>query len=302
MVLTAKGKIPSDRSWAQGKKLMANVDKLLTDLQCYDKDRVPDVAATFIEKTYMVDPGFNGKNIRSKSVAAAGLCDWVVNIVKYFRIYQFVAPKRAQLEEQNEKLNAANAKLKIVRDKVEALQNKLAHLTAQFDKATDEKNEAEAQARRTRTRADTAHRLVAGLADEKVRWADSIQQFDLQEVQLLGDVLLASCFVSYIGAFSGNFRQRLVDVEWLPDIVAKRIPMTSGVQPLDVLAGDAAIATWNNEGLQTDALSIQNGAIITTTSRWPLMIDPQLQGIAWIRNREEKNGLKIFQQSTPRYP
>jgi septal ring factor EnvC (AmiA/AmiB activator) len=84
-----------------------------------------------------------------------------VNIVKYFRIYQFVAPKRAQLEEQNEKLNAANAKLKIVRDKVEALQNKLAHLTAQFDKATDEKNEAEAQARRTRTRADTAHRLVA---------------------------------------------------------------------------------------------------------------------------------------------
>ena len=78
--------------------------------------------------------------------------------------------------------------------------------------------------------------------------------------------------------------------------------MTSGVQPLDVLAGDAAIATWNNEGLQTDALSIQNGAIITTTSRWPLMIDPQLQGIAWIRNREEKNGLKIFQQSTPRYP
>lgn len=54
-------------------------------------------------------------------------------------------------------------------------------------------------------------------------------------------------------------------------------------------------------GLPSDPLSIENGAIITNASRWPLIIDPQLQGIQWIKNREEANGLIIIQQSQPRF-
>ena len=33
-------------------------------------------------------------------------------------------------------------------------------------------------------------------------------------------------------------------------------------------------------------VSVQNGAIIHNSERWPLMIDPQLQGIGWIQGRE----------------
>ena len=51
----------------------------------------------------------------------------------------------------------------------------------------------------------------------------------------------------------------------------------------------------------TDALSVENGAIMTNASRWSLMIDPQLQGIKWIINKELPNGLKIIQQSQAKY-
>ena len=51
----------------------------------------------------------------------------------------------------------------------------------------------------------------------------------------------------------------------------------------------------------TDPLSIENGAIMSNASRWSLMIDPQLQGIKWIMNRELPNGLKIIQQSQAKY-
>ncbi len=60
-------------------------------------------------------------------------------------------------------------------------------------------------------------------------------------------------------------------------------------------------AKWSNEGLMTDALSVENGAIMTNASRWSLMIDPQLQGIKWIMNKELPNGLKIIQQSQAKY-
>lgn len=64
-----------------------------------------------VEKDYLINPNFNPDYIRSKSGAAAGLCGWVVNICKYFRIYQVVAPKRIALGEANKKLENANKKL-----------------------------------------------------------------------------------------------------------------------------------------------------------------------------------------------
>lgn len=89
MTLTAAGgKIPKDLSWAAGKKYMGNVDAFLKSLLNFDKDNVPVNCVDACEKEYLSNPSFSPDNIRSKSSAAAGLCAWVVNICKYFRIYQ----------------------------------------------------------------------------------------------------------------------------------------------------------------------------------------------------------------------
>lgn len=45
-----------------------------------------------------------------------------------------------------------------------------------------------------------------------------------------------------------------------------------------MLIDDADIAQWNNEGLPGDRMSVENATILTNCDRWPLMIDPQLQG------------------------
>lgn len=118
---------------------------------------------------------------------------------------------------------------------------------------------------------------------------------------LIGDVLLAAAFVSYCGPFNMMFRNSLVTDKWLVDLTAKQIPMTPGVLPLDMLTSDTEKAQWGNQGLPTDPLSIENGAIMVNSSRTTLMIDPQLQGIKWITNREEANGLTVIQQSQRGY-
>lgn len=90
-------------------------------------------------------------------------------------------------------------------------------------------------------------------------------------------MLLAAAFVSYAGPFNMFFRKQLVDDNWLPDLLQRGIPSTQGIRPLDLLTDDTRKAKWANEGLPIDPLSVENGAIMTNSSRWALMIDPQLQ-------------------------
>jgi ATP-binding dynein motor region len=93
-------------------------------------------------------------------------------------------------------------------------------------------------------------------------------------------VLIAASFVSYCGPFNMAFREELVVQKWLKDLIDKKVPMTDGVMPLDQLTSDTEKAQWGNEGLPTDPLSIENGAIMMSSSRTTLMIDPQLQARA----------------------
>lgn len=88
LVLTCGGKVPKDRDWNAGKKMMADVNGFLNSLRNFDKDNVPVVCVEVCEKDYLGLPGFNAENIGKKSAAAAGLVKWVINICRYFRIYQ----------------------------------------------------------------------------------------------------------------------------------------------------------------------------------------------------------------------
>ena len=73
--------------------------------------------------------------------------------------------------------------------------------------------------------------------------------------------------------------------------------MSDSVDPLKILTNDAEMASWNSEGLPSDRVSTENGTIVCNSSRFPLMIDPQLQGIAWIKERESKRDLQVTRLS-----
>jgi len=65
-----------------------------------------------------------------------------------------------------------------------------------------------------------------------------------------------------------------------------KIAITESLDPLSLLTDNATIAQWNNEDLPSDRMSTENATILVNAERWPLMIDPQLQGIKWIKTRE----------------
>ena len=94
------------------------------------------------------------------------------------------------------------------------------------------------------------------------------------KVKLIGDCLLCSSFLSYLGPFDYSFRKKMLYERWQTDVREKEIPMSEVFRLENLLTTDVEISQWNSEGLPSDELSVQNGILTTRASRWPLCIDP----------------------------
>jgi dynein heavy chain len=231
------------------------------------------------------DPDFTVEKMTKTSDAAGALTLFVRATYHFNRVWVRVEPLMLNLEESNRskaeaigQLNAAEAQLVDVRAKLAALNDKL-------EAATAVKKQVEDEAEACQAKLGLAERLVNGLASEKERWAIEVQKLKDAENKLVGDVLIGSAFVSYLGGFDFQYRNALWKDLWLPDIIAKAIPVSEDVDPLWLLTSEARVAAMQNEGLPADRISTENGAITVASKRWPLMIDPQLQAIKWLRTR-----------------
>ncbi|XP_023280705.1 dynein heavy chain 11, axonemal-like [Seriola lalandi dorsalis] len=287
VLLAPRGRVPKDRSWKAARAFMGKVDDFLQALVSYDKEHIPETCLTVVKQQYLRNPEFHPDLVRTKSTAAAGLCAWTINIVRYYEIYCEVIPKRHALSQANTELETATAKLLSVQKKLVDLDASVQSLTAQFERATAEKISCQEEVACTNQTIELANRLVKGLESEKERWSQAIVQYEKQQKTLCGDVLLTSAFVSYMGYFTRQYRVDLLNNAWIPFLRSQKVsaPLTDGLDPILMLTDDATVAAWHNQGLPNDRMSTENAAILTTSERWPLIIDPQQQGIKWIRNR-----------------
>lgn len=62
--------------------------------------------------------------------------------------------------------------------------------------------------------------------------------------RLVGDVLLATGFLSYCGPYNQEFRTNLVKL-WMDVLVSKTIPFTRQLNIINMLVESATISEWN---------------------------------------------------------
>ncbi|XP_071656059.1 dynein axonemal heavy chain 9-like isoform X6 [Patagioenas fasciata] len=159
MVLMAPGgKIPKDRSWKAAKAAMARVDGFLDSLIKFDKENIHENCLKALQP-YLQDPKFKPEFVTTKSLAAAGLCSWVVNMVRFHAVFCEVQPKRQALSRANAELAAAQDKLASIKAKIARLNENLRKLTAKFEKATSDKLKCQQEAEATACTIALANRL-----------------------------------------------------------------------------------------------------------------------------------------------
>ena len=296
LLIMIKGE-KKDFSWENAKKMMAKVDAFKEKLENYKGENIEDEVVRRVQPI-LNDPEFTYAIMKTKSGAAANLCNWVINIINYNSIYKRVKPLMDSLAVASADKKKAEGDLQVVQQQLDVIEGKLNELRNQLSSATQEKAKVEEEAKSCMDRLNLAERLTSGLASEKIRWSAEIDNLKLQETTLAGNVMLAASFTSYIGAFGIEYRQRLWKEIWLQDLKARDVPLTENIDPLWILTNEAESAVWQNEGLPADRISIENGAVVTNCNRWPLLIDPQLQGIRWLKKHEElrttKNGRNLI--------
>ncbi|CAG5121595.1 unnamed protein product, partial [Candidula unifasciata] len=277
--------------WASAKIMLGDAN-FLKKLADYDKDHIPESTLRSLKK-YIDNPKFVPDAVEKVSKACKSMVMWVRAMDLYAKVFRTVEPKRVALAKAQQELDTVMSLLKEKQSKLAAVEAKIAQLQKSYDDSVAEKMKLERNIATTAGRLKRSSKLTTALADEQIRWKESVVQFEVQINNVVGDVFISAACVAYYGAFTASYRQELVQ-GWTEQCLQLEIPVTEGMTLETVLADPFEIRQWNADGLPRDQVSVENAILVTRGRRWPLMIDPQEQANRWIRNKESKNGLKVI--------
>jgi len=187
--------------------------------------------------------------------------------------------------EKEAELKIALKELGEAQENLAKIQELLAGLFKKLGVAQGEKAALEDKANKTKKKINTARTLISSLTDEKTRWSKGMSEISEQKRRLVGNCSLATAFISYCGPFNAEFRNLLAQEYFLNDMKKRGVPVSTNLDLTSFLVDDATVGEWNIQGLPKDDLSIQNGIMVTNSTRYPLLIDPQGQGQFWIQNK-----------------
>ncbi|XP_029991393.1 dynein heavy chain 1, axonemal [Sphaeramia orbicularis] len=284
-----------DDYWDPGKGLLQDPAKFLESLFKYDKDNIPDNVITLVQP-YIDNEEFQPASIAKVSKACTSICEWVRAMHTYHFVAKGVEPKRQALKEAQEDLAVTQRILDDAMEKLAAVEGGIATLQAKYEDCVAKKDELDKKYRLCEARLIRADKLIGGLADEKVRWKETVQHLDYMVNNVTGDVLLSAGYVAYLGPFTGEYRAAMAE-EWLNCFTELSVPHTDEPNLINTLGDPVKIRSWEISGLPKDNLSVENGVIAQFSLRWALFIDPQGQANKWIKNMEEENGLKVLKLS-----
>ncbi|XP_066527086.1 dynein axonemal heavy chain 1 [Hoplias malabaricus] len=284
-----------DDYWETGKGILQDPGKFLEGLFKFDKDNIPDSVIKLVQP-YIDNEEFQPDSIAKVSKACTSICQWVRAMHVYHFVAKAVEPKRQALAEAQEDLAVTQRILDEAKQKLEAVEEGIATLQAKYHDCLAKRDELDTKCNLCENRLIRADKLIGGLADEKVRWSETVQHLEYLVDNVAGDVLLAAGYVAYLGPFTGEYRTAMVE-EWLCGFKEHQVPHTAEPNLISTLGDKVKIRSWQISGLPKDNLSVENGVISQFSQRWSLFIDPQGQANKWIKNMERDNGLDVVKLS-----
>ncbi|CAF0988415.1 unnamed protein product, partial [Didymodactylos carnosus] len=279
--------------WPTARRALGEMNFINT-LKEFDKDHIPAERMKEIREVYMIDADLEPARVQQASVAAHGIVLFIRAMDVYDKIAKEVAPKKARLEEVDREVQELETILAAKRKQLKEVEDRLQRLQEDLDTAQKRKAQLEFEVDLCGKKLVRAQKLISGLGGEKARWTAAAENLQKIYDNLLGDVLVSSGVIGYLGAFTGAFRDEATHA-WITLCKKKKLPCSDAEKYslANTLGEPIKIQAWNIAGLPKDSFSVDNAVTIQNSNRWPLMIDPQNQANRWIKNSYGQLGLKV---------
>lgn len=235
----------------------------------------------------------------TKNKAVYQLQQWICKFYDFAYKTKKLNDNKKDLENKEKEEQELIIDLQQTQERVQKLKEEMDILLVESAKKDQEYNEANEKVENLTKTLNAATDLFDDLKGEQIRWKQQKEELILGKDFLVGEILLGSSFLSYVGPFSFEFRRKMIYEDWIQDLTKRNILVKQSFDIKNLLTTDLKISQWNLEGLPDDDLSIQNGILTEESSRFPLCIDPEMQAIKWIRGKDPKP--KVISFNTPDY-
>jgi len=246
--------------------------------------------------TLKAKPGYNPEKITKSSKPAGIVCTWVLAMHTFYFVNKNVLPLKESLKEAQAEVSVLMKQLNEKKAQLQKVENELAQLQKQFEEVKQKEADLVQQAQETSDRLARARDLIAGLSVMKDGWSIKAKELDIAFKNVVGDVIVSSGVMAYLGVFTIDYRNECVSA-WKNLLKEKSVPSSENYKLHVTMGEPVELQHWRVMKLPNDDFSADNAIIVTKSTRYALCIDPEGQANNWIKNLEAKNKMKVLKQS-----
>jgi len=263
-------------------------DKTMVEFSKYIRDVIPPLFGNLPQNELL-------EKIASKTSSIyKTLFMWGQGTIRYWELETKLQPVRKFIEEKTKELQSIEKECIVLKEELDKLQTEAFKLNSEQDDLIKKIETLKKEIDMNNRRKINAGKLVGLLSEEGERWKHQLITLTENSQNFLGNIFISAMTVAYLGPFTGIYRRAQVS-DWIQMSMRDyELKVNKDYSLENILSDPVEIRNWNISGLPSDNVSTQNGIIFFTNPKYPLLIDPQLQGNIWLKKLFKKFHLNTY--------
>jgi dynein heavy chain 1 len=277
--------------WADIRKVLSKID-FIPSIINFDADNLSLKQINLVKEQY-IDGNLDltEESVTRSSKACGPLYKWAESQIRYSTIYNNIQPLRDEVERLEQAALIAKEEKSKIEGEVQDLESSIAQYKTDYASLIRDVEALKAELEAVTTKIARAESLLHSLEHESQRWAKSSEAFQTIMKSLVGDGLLMAGFLTYAGFFDFHSRSSMMN-QWKKALDLLDIDFRLDLGIVESLSTASQRLTWESEGLPGDGLSLENAVILDHSTRFPLIIDPSGQAIAFVLKKYSKEKIQ----------
>jgi len=269
--------------WAQIRRSIVEAG-FIPSIVGFDSKRITPKMRLFIDKNYLEDPKFTFETVNRASKACGPLVKWVTAQMMYSEILDRVQPLRQEIDKLEDDANILATQQSELQGTIQDLEKAIGGYKDEYAILIRDAEMIKSELQRVKEKVERSISLLQKLSSESGRWETQRQTFQSNMSTIIGDVLLSSAFLAYIGFFDQNLRTQLMK-KWMFHLDNVGVVFKQELSVVEYLSSPDERLTWQSNSLPVDDLCMENAIMLQRFNRYPLVIDPSGQAAEFLMNQ-----------------